>query len=156
VSTEATRDVNVALSEAYADAQGQIARTDTKTANLTTFIGLLLTGVTVAGGALSLPLTARIVGSLGVAVLMAAGALLLLTARPQLTPRPPGTFPHWATLTAEQLLTEVATDRRPLAVVTLARLAVAKHRRIQRAVTLTLVAGGLLAVSALIAAGGAL
>jgi hypothetical protein len=156
VSTEATRDVNVALSEAYADAQGQIARTDTKTANLTTFIGLLLTGVTVAGGALSLPLAARIVGSLGVAVLMAAGALLLLTARPQLAPRAPGTFPHWATLTAEQLLTEVAVDRRPVAVVTLARLAVAKHRRIQRAVTLTLVAGGLLAVAALIAAGGAL
>jgi pycsar effector protein len=150
-----TRDRSMALSEHLAEVQGQIARTDTKTANLTTFIGLLLTGVTVAGGAVSLPLTARIVGGAGVAVLMAAGALLLRVARPRLKPRSEGTFPHWATLSAEQLLTELGTDRRAQAVVALSRLAVAKYERVQRAVDLTLAAGALLALAALITIGGA-
>ncbi|MFD5317894.1 Pycsar system effector family protein [Streptomyces sp. NPDC127098] len=151
-----SRDIDSALTDAYNEAQSQIARTDAKTANLTTFIGLLLTGVTVAAGAMSLPPAARIVGGLGVATLMVAGGLLLWVARPRLKPRTPGTFPHWARLSAEQLLTALTIDNRAEAVVTLAKLAEAKHERVQRAVDLTLAAGGLLAIAALIAIGGAL
>ena len=149
------RDVDIALSEAYSEVQEQIARTDAKAVNLTTFIGLLLTGVTVAGGAVSLPPAALVLGGLGVAVLMAAGGLLLWVARPRLKPRAAGTFPHWATLSAEQFLEEIGTDRRAEAVVTLSRLAVAKYERVWQAVALTLAAGGLLAVAALVAIGGA-
>ncbi|MFR9723571.1 Pycsar system effector family protein [Streptomyces sp. MS19] len=150
------RDVNAALDVAYAEAQGQIARTDTKTANLTTFIGLLLTGVTLAGSAMPLPLAARLVGAAGVALLVVAAGVLLWAARPKLRPRAAGTFPHWATLTPEALIADLSADRRAGAVVALSRLAVAKYGQVQRAVTLTLAAGVLLAVAALIAVGGAL
>jgi Zn-dependent protease with chaperone function len=155
VSANATREVTAALSEALVETQGQIARTDTKASNLTTFIGLLLTGVTVAGGSVSLPLAARVVGGLGVALLAVAGGLLLWVARPRLKPRSAGTFPHWATLSGEQLLAELAVDRRAEAVVALSRLAVAKYERVQRAVDLTLIAGALLGLAALVTIGGA-
>ncbi|MDT0270036.1 DUF5706 domain-containing protein [Streptomyces sp. DSM 44915] len=149
------RDTNGALSEALSEVQGQIARTDAKAANLTTFLGLLLTGVTVGGGAMHLPVAAWLVGLAGVGFLLAAGVVLLWNVRPNTSPVP-GTFPHWATLTADELRGELGTDHRPGAVTALSRLATAKYRRIRRAIDLTLCGGALLVVAAAIAAGGAL
>lgn len=143
------------LSEALAEVQAQIARTDTKASILLAFLAGALAGVGTAGSAVPLSVAGLIVGGVGAAGLVVAAALLLSVIRPRLKPSCPGTLPHWASLTPDQLQASVATDRRSQAVVALAGIAVAKHRALQRAVDVIRIAGLLLTLSALITMGSA-
>ncbi|WP_326598083.1 Pycsar system effector family protein [Streptomyces sp. NBC_01803] len=156
MSAAPTRDVDAALSEALAEVQSQIARTDTKASVLLAAIGATLAVVGTVGSAVTLPVAGAIAAGSGAALLVAAAAVLLAVIRPQLRTNAPGTLPHWALLTPEEFRTEVACDRRAEAVPALARIAVNKYQRLQRAVDLTRAAGILLALAALIAVGGAL
>jgi hypothetical protein len=155
-TTLPTRDVDAAVSEAKADADGHIARTDTKASILLGAIGATLAVLGTAGTSVTLPLAGGITAGFGAAVLMAAAGLLLSIIRPRLKPVAPGTLVHRATLTADQFREELTVDRRAEAAVTLSRLAVAKYERLQRAVDLTGVGGVLVVLAALIAIGGAL
>ncbi|MEV2253021.1 Pycsar system effector family protein [Streptomyces sp. NPDC050147] len=142
------------LTAAHAEVKAEIARTDTKTSLLLAFVGALLAGTwTVAKDA---PLTAPAyaVGGLGTALLLAAAGLLLASVRPNLGGR--HGFPLWATLSAEEITTHLAEDRRARDIAGLSRIAVAKFTTLKRAVDLTRAGGALLILAALIAVGGGL
>lgn len=142
------------LTAAHAEVKAEIARTDTKTGLLLAFTGAVLAGaVTTAKGA-ALPAGALVVGSLGVAVLVAAAAVLLSAVRPNLSGR--HGFPHWATLDADGIRAALAAESLEAEIAGLARIAVLKFRALQRGVDLLRSGGALLVVAALVAAGGAM
>jgi ABC-type uncharacterized transport system involved in gliding motility auxiliary subunit len=85
-------------------------------------------------------------------LLVAAAGLLLRSTRPNLRGR--NGFPLWATLTAEEITTAVATDL-AADIAGLSRLAVAKFTILRRAVDLTCAGGALLVMAALLTLGGA-
>ncbi|MFF7040130.1 Pycsar system effector family protein [Streptomyces massasporeus] len=145
---ESTRN----LTAAHAEVKAEIARTDAKTALLLAFVGAVLAGAWTVARDLPLNISAYVAGGLGLAVLLAAAALLLRSVRPNLRGR--HGFPLWATLTAEEIT--AAVDRDLAAdIAGLSRLAVAKFTCLRRAVDLTLTGGALLVLAALLTAGGA-
>ncbi|WP_030753660.1 Pycsar system effector family protein [Streptomyces sp. NRRL F-5135] len=145
------------LTSAHAEVKAEIARTDNKTALLLAFVGALLAGIWSISSGVRLPVAAYVVGGLGVALLLAAAALLLRAVRPNLGGRRqrPFGFPRWATLTVEEITAALSEDTRAQDIAGLSRLAVRKFSNLRRAVDLIGVAGVLLIVAAVIAVGGA-
>ena len=148
--------LETSLTAAHAEVKAEIARTDNKTGLLLAFIGALLAGVWTVAKDASLPLAALIVGGAGVALLVGAAGLLLRAVRPNLAGKAVAGFPLWATLTAEEIRTRLADDRRGADIANLSRIALAKFTGLQRAVDLVQAAGVLLVVAAGIGIGGAL
>ncbi|MFH8566652.1 Pycsar system effector family protein [Streptomyces sp. NPDC017988] len=142
------------LSAAHAEVKAEIARTDTKTSLLLAFVGALLAGTWTVARDVSLSLPVYVVGGAGTALLLAAAGLLLSSVRPNLGGSRPVGFPLWATLSAEEITTHLAEDRRAQDIAGLSRIAVKKFTALRRAVDLTRVGGALLIVAALIAVGG--
>ncbi|MDG9707765.1 Pycsar system effector family protein [Streptomyces sp. DH10] len=140
------------LTAAHAEVKAEITRTDTKTGLLLAFVGAVLAGAWTVARDLPLNLPAYLVGGAGIALLVAAAGLLLRSTRPNLRGR--HGFPLWATLTAEEITTAVATDL-AADIAGLSRLAVAKFTTLRRAVDLTLAGGALLILAALLTVGGA-
>jgi hypothetical protein len=140
------------LTAAHAEVKAEITRTDTKTGLLLAFVGAVLAGAWTVARDLPLTLPAYIAGGAGMVLLVAAAGLLLRSTRPNLRGR--HGFPLWATLTAEEITTAVATDL-ATDIAGLSRLAVAKFTCLRRAVDLTCAGGALLILAALLTAGGA-
>jgi hypothetical protein len=146
-----------AVKEAKNEVKAEIARTDTKASLLLAFDGVALAGVWTIGAQPWVPTAARIVGAGGLLLLLASVTLLLLVVRPRISPTAHQVgFPHWATLSPDELTAELATDSTAAHTVALSGIVVAKMRGLQTAVNLTLATGGPLAVAGLIATGGAL
>ncbi|MEU6822165.1 Pycsar system effector family protein [Streptomyces atriruber] len=144
------------LTAAHAEVKAEIARTDTKTSLLLAFVGALLAGAWTVAKDAHLSAPACVVGSLGMALLLAAAGLLLSSVRPNLGGSRPVGFPRWATLSAEEISAELAHDQRAQHIAELSRIAVRKFTALKRAVDLTRTGGALLVLAGLIAAGGAL
>ncbi|MFH9988433.1 Pycsar system effector family protein [Streptomyces luteogriseus] len=141
------------LTAAHAEVKAEIARTDTKTGLLLAFVGAVLAGAWTVARDLPLTAPACVAGGLGVLLLVAAAGLLLRSTRPNLRGR--HGFPLWATLTAEEITTAVATDL-AADIAGLSRLAVTKFTCLRRAVDLTCAGGALLVLAAaLLSLGGA-
>jgi peptidoglycan/LPS O-acetylase OafA/YrhL len=140
------------LTAAHAEVKAEITRTDTKTGLLLAFVGAVLAGAWTVARDLPLTTPAYVAGGLGMVLLFAAAGLLLRSTRPNLRGR--HGFPLWATLTAEEITTTVATDL-AADIVGLSRLAVSKFTILRRAVDLTMTGGALLILAALLTAGGA-
>lgn len=144
-----------ALTAAHAEVKAELARTDTKASLLLAFTGAMLAGAWTVATSTHLTVLAIVVGAAGVAVLLAASTLLLMTVRPHLGGGTPQGFPKWATLTPDEIRDALAQDDRPQHIAVLSRIAVAKFRRLQRAIDLTRIAGALLVIAAVLAWGGA-
>ncbi|MDW8803674.1 DUF5706 domain-containing protein [Streptomyces scabiei] len=91
----------------------------------------------------------------GLGVLLNGAALVtvLLVIRSRLG-RPEaarGSFMHWATLTPEELVEDLAHDRRAEQVIALSRIALGKHRLVRVAVDLTVAAAVVLGVALFVA-----
>ncbi|MER5675289.1 Pycsar system effector family protein [Pseudonocardia alni] len=140
------------LTSAHAEVKAEIARTDAKTGLLLAFVGAVMAGAWTLAHDLPLDLPAYVTGGSGLALLVAAAGLLLRSVRPNLGGG--HGFPHWATLTPEELPAATAVDL-AADVVGLSRLAVAKFTCLRRAVDLTCAGGILLVTAVLIALGGA-
>jgi hypothetical protein len=140
------------LTAAHAEVKAEIARTDTKTALLLAFVGAVLAGTWTVARDLPLTVPARIVGGIGLALLIGAAGLLLRSVRPNLGGR--HGFPLWATLTPSQI-TGVVAGNLAADIAGLSRLAVAKFTCLRRAVDLTMTGGALLILAAVLTAGGA-
>lgn len=141
------------LTAQHAEVKAEISRTDTKTGLLLAFVGAVLAGTWTVARDLHLSLPAYLAGGAGLVLLVAAAGLLLWSVRPNLGGG--HGFPLWATLTPQQLTEAAAAVDLAADVVGLSRLAVAKFTCLRRAVDLTLAAGALLILSAVIALGGA-
>lgn len=146
------------LSQAHAEVKAEIARCDSKASLLIAFNGVALNGVALASvwtaaSTVDLPAPAAVLAAMTGLLLGAGIALLLLAVRPNL--RGGHGFPRWAQLAPDQIRTEVVVDV-AADIAGLSRLAVAKMRRLQLAVDLTLSALALLLTAALITAGSAL
>ncbi|WP_411113373.1 Pycsar system effector family protein [Streptomyces sp. 029-5] len=151
-------ELNISLAAAHAEVKAEIARTDSKTSLLLAFVGALLAGVWSLATGLRLPLASLLVGSAGVALLVAAAGVLLGAVRPNLggrTRRPVG-FPLWADMSADEVRADLRGQDQAEHIAVLARIAVAKFIRLRAAVDLIRAAGVLLIVAAVIAIGGAL
>ncbi|MGW3571633.1 Pycsar system effector family protein [Streptomyces sp. NPDC000941] len=148
-----TLDAN--LTAAHAEVKAEIARTDGKASLLLAFIGAVLAGVWTAANA-HLLTPAYVVGGMGVLLLVTAAGLLLRVVRPNLSGAAVAGFPLWARLTADQVRTVLAEDRRGEDIANLSRLALVKFAALQRAIDVTRAGGVLLIVAAGIAVGGAL
>ncbi|MFB7829458.1 Pycsar system effector family protein [Streptomyces hydrogenans] len=144
------------LTAAHAEVRAEITRTDSKTGLLLAFVGVVMAGSWTTAKDVSLGLPAMLVGGAGLALLVAAAALLLQAVRPNLTGGRSGGFIFWASLTPQQIA--AITEPRDLAadLAGLSRIAVAKFVLLRRAVDLILAAGVLLLIAALIVLGGAL
>ncbi|MBV1939854.1 integral membrane plasmid transfer protein [Streptomyces sp. BV286] len=140
------------LSAAHAEVKAEIARTDTKTGLLLAFVGAVLAGSWTVAEDVPLTAPAAVAGGLGMGLLVAAAGLLLRSVRPNLGGR--HGFPLWATLTAEEITSVLATDK-AADIAGLSRIALAKFTGLKRAVDLTCAGGVLLILAALLAAGGA-
>ncbi|QXE35900.1 integral membrane plasmid transfer protein [Streptomyces sp. GMY02] len=148
--------LDTSLTAAHAEVKAEIARTDTKTGLLLAFIGAVLAGVWTVAKDAHPPIASLVVGGTGVALLVAAAAVLLRAVRPNLGGDRPVGFPRWARLTADEIRTELGEDKRAQHIAELSRIAVVKYIHLRRAVDLTCAAGVLLIVAAVIAVGGAL
>ena len=140
------------LAAAHAEVKAEIARTDAKAGLLLAFVGAVLAGTWTVARDLPLTVPAAVVGGLGMALLVTAAGLLLRSTRPNVRGR--HGFPLWATLTAEEITSAVATDL-AADIAGLSRLAVVKFTCLRRAVDLTLTGGALLILAALLTLGGA-
>jgi hypothetical protein len=140
------------LKAAHAEVKAEITRTDSKTALLLAFVGVVLAGAWTIARDLPLCWPALVVGCNGIALLVTAAGLLLRSVRPNLGGR--HGFPLWATLTPEQITDAVSRDL-AADIAGLSRLAVAKFTCLRRAVDLTLIGGALLVLASVIAVGGA-
>ncbi|KPC61259.1 Pycsar system effector family protein [Streptomyces chattanoogensis] len=145
---------DTALTAAHAEVKAELARTDTKASLLLAFIGAMMAGAWTVATSVHLPVASVAFGAVGVAVLLAAAALLLLTVRPHLGGGRPAGFPKWATLTPAEMREALGEDDRPVHIVNLSRIAVRKFVRLRRAIDLTCTAGGLLVIAAVAAWGG--
>ncbi|QKV93886.1 integral membrane plasmid transfer protein [Streptomyces sp. NA02950] len=143
---------DVAVAAALAEVKAEIARTDSKASVLLAFNGALMAGVWTVATSLRLPPAALAVGAVGVGLLVAAAAVLLAAARPNLGGAQPKGFPLWATLPADQLRAALAGDDLAERVTRLSQLAVGKFARLQRAVDYTRAAGAAFITAALVAA----
>ncbi|MER7046752.1 Pycsar system effector family protein [Streptomyces jumonjinensis] len=131
-------DPDTALDRAHDEVRAEIARVDNKVGLLLAFNGAVLLAV----GALAkdlhdIALAAQITGSLGIVTLGGSITLLLHAVRPRLGGNAPAGFPLWATQTSFEIRRELATDSRADDIATLSRIALAKYRKLQRAVDLT-------------------
>ncbi|MFF1295628.1 MULTISPECIES: Pycsar system effector family protein [unclassified Streptomyces] len=140
------------LAAAHAEVRAEIARTDTKTGLLLAFVGAVLAAAWTVARDLPLNAPAYVAGSLGLALLLAAAALLLRSVRPNL--RGGHGFPLWATLAPEEIPAAVASDL-AADVAGLSRLAMVKFTCLRRAIDVTYAGGALLILAALLALGGA-
>ncbi|MFJ4552792.1 Pycsar system effector family protein [Streptomyces sp. NPDC088817] len=147
-------DTDRNLTAAHAEVKAEIARTDSKTGLLLAFVGAVLAGAWTVARDLPLTLSAAIVGGGGLAVLVAAAGMLLRSVRPNLGGR--HGFPLWATLTPDEITTNLNDGDLAADVAGLSRLAVAKFTCLRRAVDLTYTGGALLILAVLLTAGGAL
>ncbi|TBO57027.1 integral membrane plasmid transfer protein [Streptomyces kasugaensis] len=143
------------LDTALTDVKGEIARTDTKAALLIAFTGAGLAGGWSVVTTVHLPVLALVTGGGAAAALVMAAVTLLGVVRPNLGSGAGGQvgFPRWATLTRDEVLDDLALDDRADHIAVLARIAVAKHTRLQRAVDLTRAAiacGALTAILAIV------
>ncbi|MFE5037866.1 Pycsar system effector family protein [Streptomyces sp. NPDC056683] len=143
------------LTAALADVKAEISRTDNKTALLLAFVGAVLAGAWTVAKDVPLNDASVAAGGAGLVCMVAAAGWLLHSVRPNLGGRTPVGFPLWATLTVEEIDTELTEDRRAQHIAVLSRIAVVKFTCLRRAVDLTRVGGALLIVAALIVAGGA-
>ncbi|MFD9068917.1 Pycsar system effector family protein [Streptomyces lasiicapitis] len=143
------------LTAALTDVKAEISRTDSKTALLLAFVGAVLAGTWTVAKEIPLNIAAVMAGGAGMVCMAAAAGLLLHSVRPNLGGRTPVGFPLWATLTADEIDTELSGDRRTQHIAVLSRIAVAKFTCLKRAIDLTRAGGALLIVAALLLAGGA-
>ncbi|MFI7315991.1 Pycsar system effector family protein [Streptomyces venezuelae] len=143
------------LTAALTEVKAEIARTDNKAALLLAFIGAVFAGGWTIAKDLPRNPVAVVVAGQGTGLLIAAAGLLLGSVRPNLGGPHRRGFPLWATLTVEQLAAELTDYRSVQYIADLARIAVAKFTRLERAVDLTRLGGALLIAAALIALGGA-
>ncbi|GAA4684661.1 Pycsar system effector family protein [Streptomyces youssoufiensis] len=143
---------NARIADAHAEVRTEIARADTKSALLLAFDAGLAAGAwaTARTGHPAATITAGLAAS----ATLASVLLLLAVVLPRLHPpgsQPAGGFPHWATLTAQQLRTSMTVDQRDRDTVGLARLAVRKMTILAHAVRASAAATILLAVAGLLA-----
>ncbi|MFE5863175.1 Pycsar system effector family protein [Streptomyces virginiae] len=138
---------------AQAAAASEVARLDGKAAAMlsaSSLMAAILVGVVPSANLSGAP--AVLVG-LGVVLNLAAIVVTLLVIRSRFG-RPEsmsGSFLHWADLTPEQLVEDLARDRRAEQTIALSGIARGKHRLVRLAVDLTVAAAAALAV-ALVAA----
>lgn len=162
------RDPGARLNAALVRLDGQMARIDGKAATLLTLAAALagasLTVVSVVSVGRTLPAAAAVPAWAAAAALVAATAVLLRVVRPAFGS---GTgFPRWSTRTAPQLLEDFTAGSgagdaeggdgggldAAAELVTLARLAMTKYRRIRWAVDLVTAGLGLAVLAAVAAA----
>ncbi|UKL07468.1 Pycsar system effector family protein [Streptomyces sp. NBU3104] len=130
----------------------EIGRTDSKASLLLAFDGAVLAGLASLADK-NLPLPAQLAGGAACLTLTTAAVLLLLVVRPNLggASPAPGSFPAWAQLDAATIQDSMSTDTRPARIKVLSAIAVAKYRRLTRAVDTVLVSLALLLLAAVLA-----
>ncbi|MET7458248.1 Pycsar system effector family protein [Streptomyces sp. NPDC005574] len=125
----------------------EIGRTDGKASLLLAFDGALLAGLASLAPR-GLPLLTVGVGAAAVLALAGAAVLLLLVVRPRLGGTNRASFPYWAQLDDAGIRDCLQYDMRLARIRVLSVLVMAKYRRLQGAVDLSLAALVLLALAA--------
>ncbi|MFI8930652.1 Pycsar system effector family protein [Streptomyces sp. NPDC053474] len=135
---------------ALATLRSELARSDSKAALLLALTGAAILGtISAAATTDSLPLAARIIGTLALAALLAATVLLLLAVRPVFGAID---WTSWHRLPLPELHTRLAQGQQPAEVKALAAAPHTKFTRLQRAIDCILAALTLLALAALLTA----
>lgn len=146
-SVSRTGNAGDPLEKAQAAAAAEVARNDGKAGAMLTassVMAAILLGV-LPNADLSGPVAALV--GLGVTLNAAAMVSVLLVIRSRFGKSTRGSFLHWATLTPEALVEELAHDRRAEQTIALSRIARDKHRLVRVAVDLTVAAAAVLCVA---------
>ncbi|MFE2529438.1 Pycsar system effector family protein [Streptomyces sp. NPDC059382] len=138
---------------AQAAATAEVARNDGKAGAMLSASSLM--AAILVGIVPSADLSGAVAVLVGVGVVLNLAAivvtLLVIRSRFGSPEAMPGSFLHWADLTPEQLVEDLAHDRRAEQTIALSQIARGKHRLVRVAVDLTVAAAAVLAV-ALVAA----
>ncbi|MFI5534494.1 Pycsar system effector family protein [Kitasatospora sp. NPDC051853] len=137
------------LNEALAHVVQEIARTDNKSGLVLSLTGILSASLAILAQAKS---SSLLVLTPAAGLLATATLLALLVIRPHMGADDRSSFAYWATRTTDQLLTDLAPDRRPDRLRILSGICHRKMRLLRLATSLTIAALVALAAAALVTA----
>ncbi|MER7050496.1 Pycsar system effector family protein [Streptomyces jumonjinensis] len=148
-TTPVTAD-DAKLDKALAYVTGEITRTDTKAGALLTSFSIPLAVLVAVVPGRNLPTASTVLVAIGALGLVAAMVVVLLVVRPRISGAPRGSYLYWADCTADQVLEDVATDRRAERIASLSRILRTKYKALRLAIEITaaslaVLAGALLA-----------
>ncbi|MFB7677868.1 Pycsar system effector family protein [Kitasatospora purpeofusca] len=125
---------------ARTEVTGEIRQTDAKAGALLSALAVTVAVLTATVQGRSLTGAATALVWLGGGALVVALVMVLLAICPMLGPAEGarGSFLYWAECLPEQLVADLATDRRAERIQTLSRIARRKHRLLRRAIHLTI------------------
>ncbi|MCC2278905.1 DUF5706 domain-containing protein [Streptomyces sp. ET3-23] len=131
------QDTDDQLASAHAEVMAEIARTDSKASALLTALGIPLAVLVAVLPGHELPLAGTVLAGIAVAGMVAAMLATLLVLRPHIGNATRGSFLHWAECTAEEVLADLAVDRRTAQLVVRSQIARRKFAALRTAIHIT-------------------
>ncbi|MER7111220.1 Pycsar system effector family protein [Streptomyces sp. NPDC000229] len=125
------------LAQAHAEVMAEIARTDSKASALLTALGIPLAVLVAVLPGHELPVVGTVLAGIAVAGMVAAMLVTLFVLRPHIGNATQGSFLHWAECTADEVLADLAADRRTAQLVVRSQLARRKFAALRTAIHIT-------------------
>ncbi|MER8116289.1 Pycsar system effector family protein [Streptomyces sp. NPDC094031] len=125
------------LAQAHAEVMAEIARTDGKASALLTALGIPLAVLVAVLPGKELPAAGTILAGVAVAGVVAAMLATLRVLQPHLGNATHGSFLHWATCTPDEVLADLAVDRRKGQLVVRSQIARRKFAMLRTAIHIT-------------------
>ncbi|MFF4528169.1 Pycsar system effector family protein [Streptomyces sp. NPDC001407] len=122
------------LARAHAEVSAEISRTDGKASALLAALGIPLAVLVAVLPGHNLPATGTVLAGVAVAGLVAAVLVTLFVLRPHIGNATEGSFLHWADCTADEVLADLAVDRRTAQLIVRSQLARRKFEALRVAI----------------------
>ncbi|OII68329.1 hypothetical protein BJP39_00570 [Streptomyces sp. CC77] len=143
------RSADDLLAQAHAEVMAEIARTDSKASALLTALGIPLAVLVAVLPGHDLPAIGAALAGLAVAGMVAAMLITLFALRPHIGNATLGSFLRWAECTADEVLADLAVDRRTTQLVVRSQIARRKFAALRTAIHVTAGSVALLALALL-------
>ncbi|MEV0437771.1 Pycsar system effector family protein [Streptomyces spectabilis] len=138
------------LAQAHAEVMAEIARTDGKASALLTALGIPLAVLVAALPGRELPASGTVLASIAVAGMVAAMLATLRVLQPHIGNATQGSFLHWASCTPDEVLADLAVDRRKAQLVVRSQIARRKFAMLRAAIHITAASVVVLALALLV------
>ncbi|WP_328742153.1 DUF5706 domain-containing protein [Streptomyces caniferus] len=138
------------LAQAHAEVMAEIARTDGKASALLTALGIPLAVLVAVLPGRELPAAGTVLAGIAVAGMVAAMLSTLRVLQPHIGNATQGSFLHWANCTPDEVLADLAVDRRKAQLVVRSQIARRKFTMLRMAIHITAASVVVLAVALLV------
>ncbi|MFJ3974873.1 Pycsar system effector family protein [Streptomyces sp. NPDC090021] len=138
------------LAQAHAEVMTEIARTDSKASALLTALGIPLAVLVAVLPGRGLPVAGTVLAGIAVAGMVAAMLSTLFVLRPHISHATEGSFLRWAECSADEVLADLAVDRRTAQLVVRSQIARRKFAALRTAIHITAASVSVLALALLV------